>query len=248
MMEQEDTVPQKEKPSHNKPKILVFISGSGTNLEKIINQVEAGNITAEIIGVLSNKPDAYGLTRARNHNIPSAKLPSQGQLKDSQLRKEYEQKIIDYVKDNQPHLIVLAGWMVVLGDEFLRQMQALKVIVINLHPALLTPGNEATIQTSQGEIPVFRGTDAIKQAYEAEIPLSGVTVHQILPDHAFDTGPVITQKEVSKIPGEGLEAWEARIHKAEYQVLPTAINQVLAALNQGIDPSDGSYPWQASED
>ena len=234
---------QAEKLTAGKPKILVFISGSGTNFQEIINGVEEGNINASIVGVLSNNSDAYGLIRAENHDISAKTLPSQGKLKNPNLRQTYEQELITYVKEVHPNLIVLAGWMIVLGDDFLQQMQELEITVINLHPALLPEKNKSTINTSKGKIPVLRGTHVIQKAHEANIPVSGVTIHQLLPGNPFDTGPVVIKAEVPIKPDETLDQWEQRIHQAEYYVLPTAINRVLQVLRQGIDPSKGDFPW-----
>lgn len=234
---------QKERPIKGKPKISVFISGSGTNLQQIIDGVKKGDIDGKIISVVSNKPDAYGLIRASQHKVPTVVLPSQGVLKDPQRRKEYEERLIEEIKNNPPDVIVLAGWMVVLGDGYLQKMQELEIPVINLHPALLTRDNTDTIFTSRGEIPVIRGTHAIQDAYNLGLPVSGVTVHQVVSGIQYDVGPVILTEEVRRIDGESPEQWEQRIHQAEYRTLPTALKRVLHIMTHNIDVSKGDYPW-----
>jgi amidophosphoribosyltransferase len=234
---------QKERLIIGKPKIAVFISGSGTNLQQLIDGVENNDIDGEIIEVISNQPEALGIKRAQEHNIPTSILPSDGKLKDSQKRLAYEQKLIQEIQQNPPDVIVLAGWMLVLGDRFLQTMQEMEIPVLNLHPALLTPDDQQFIATSRGQIPVLRGTHAIQDAYDQKLPVSGVTVHQLLPGQTFDVGPIILQEEVRKKEEETLEEWEKRIHEAEYRTLPSALKRVLHVMKHNIDVSRGDFPW-----
>lgn len=241
--EERITFRQKERRIQGKPRITVFISGNGTNLQEIIDRVERKEIDAKIISVVSNETDAYGLTRARKHNINTETIPSKGYLKDVTKRKAYEQRLIEYLEKSQPDIIVLAGWMVILGNKILEKCQELEIPVINLHPALLTRDNESEINTSRGKIPVIRGTHAIKDAFDQNLPVSGVTVHQLLPGTNFDTGPIILQEEVRRKKDETLDEWERRIHQAEYRVLPTALSRVINVIKHNIDISKGGFPW-----
>lgn len=234
----------KERPIEGLPKIMVFISGNGTNLEKLIERVEDGDIEAQIIGVISNKEDAYGLVRAQNHGIPAKVISSKGMIKDEQKRhQEYMPKLKDEIEKMMPDIIVFAGFMVVLDDQFLTTMQDLEITGINLHPALLTQGSTEKIVTTRGEFCVIRGAHAIEEAYQLNIPVSGVTVHQLLPNHPFDTGPIILKEEVQRNKDDTFEKWEAKIHEAEYRVLPTALKRVIHALKHNIDISKGDFPW-----
>ncbi len=221
---------KKEKAGDSKPRILVLASGSGTNFQEIINGVETGSIDAEIIGLIANRKEAYALTRAQNHQIPFTLIPSKGQLKDPEKRRDLERQILVRVIRESPDIIVLAGWMLVLSDSFIQETNKLGTRIINLHPALLTQGLEDHVETSLGRIPVIRGFGAIEEAYEMDIPLSGVTVHEVIPGH-FDTGPIIAQEEVIKEEGETLESWEHKIHQTEYRLLPQAINSVINQLS-----------------
>lgn len=232
----------RERLIRDKARLAVLISGNGTNLQNIINVVNEGNINADIVGVVSNKFDAYGLTRAQNHSIPIIVVPSCGRLKDTEKRKNFEEELFSEIKKISPDIIILVGWMVVLSDDFITKSRQLEIPIINLHPALLTRGNSEEVMTSRGKIPVIRGAHAIEDAYNQNIRVSGVTVHQVIPG-PFDTGPVILQEEVRRIEGESLKEWEQRIHSTEYRILPTALKRVIHVMKQGVDIADGKFPW-----
>lgn len=235
--------PKLKKKVNSKAKIAVFISGTGTNLAEIIERVKVHDIEAEIVGVVSNKEGAYGLKRAKNHNIPTLVLAYESNVNDKEKRKEYDKKLLAYIKKIKADIIVLAGWMLVLGDEFLTAISEMEVPVLNLHPALLTKGLEDHIGTSRGTIPVIRGTQAIKDAFERGLPVSGVTVHQVLPKNYFDIGPVVLKEEVKRRKDDTLETFKKRIHEAEYRVLSTAIKRVIHVMKEGVDVSKGDFYW-----
>lgn len=242
----QEVFPHRKRKLQGKPKILIFISGSGTNLQKVINQVKEGKINAEIINVVSNNSQAFGLIRAKRAGISTTILSSYRQLNDSKKRLEYEKKLIQHVELLYPDLIVLAGWMVVLGDSFLKKMQKLEISVINLHPGLMTEQYEDTIATSRGRIPILRGqgTHIIPVAFEKKFPVYGVTVHQVLAGKHFDVGPVIMKEEVAREENDTLESFEAKLHETEYRILPAAIKRTLHVINHhNIDISRGKFPW-----
>ena len=228
---------------NEKLKVCVFISGSGTNLREIIRGVDDGEIDAEICSVVSNKAEALGLHHAETHAIPTAVIDSKGRLKNPDLREEFEDELIAHIRSTMPDLLVLAGWKVVLGDRFLEAVQALEIPVINLHPALLSRRDESHVATSRGRIPVLRGGHAIDDAFELNLRVSGVTVHQVLPHAVFDTGPILMKEEVARKPGESWSGWEARIHNTEHRVLPTALKRVIHVMKHDIDVSKGQFPW-----
>jgi folate-dependent phosphoribosylglycinamide formyltransferase PurN len=183
------------------------------------------------------------MKKAQKHNISTSSIPSYGKLKNPEKRLEYEQELINKIKQNTPDVIVLAGWMLILGDKFLQTMQEMEIPVLNLHPALLTNDNQQFVTTSRGQVPVLRGTHAIQDAYNQKLPVSGVTVHQLIPGQIFDAGPIILQEEVRKKEEETIEEWEKRIHDAEYRILPTALKRVLHVIKNNIDVSKGDFPW-----
>lgn len=215
----------------SKPGILVLASGGGTNFQNIIDKVNAGVLNAQVVGLISDKSEAGALDRARRNGIPDILVSSEGRSRrNSPERAEFERELLEAIKDTSPDVVVLAGWMKILSDEFLVKMQQLGIPIINLHPALLTEGNEDSVETSCGRIPVIRGAHAIRDAYDMNLPVSGVTVHRVVPG-PFDTGPIILQREVLRLEGDTLEDWEARIHQMEYQVLPEAISVMLAQID-----------------
>lgn len=233
----------KERPIKGLPRVVIFISGKGSNMENILEGAEQGSVQAVVTGVISNKADVYGVTRAKNHHIPVTIVSSERMLKDPDTRAAYMRTLIDHTSEFRPDVIVFAGWMIVMDNQFLTWMRDSEIIGINLHPALLTEGNEKTMNTTRGNIPVIRGAHAIEEAYKRTLPVSGITTHQLLPDMPFDTGPVVLQEEVRLRRGESLEEWERRMHEAEHRVLPAALKRVLHVLGHNIDVSKGDFPW-----
>ncbi|HEY4720431.1 MAG TPA: phosphoribosylglycinamide formyltransferase [Anaerolineae bacterium] len=181
-------------------RLVVLISGNGSNLQAILDACASGELNAKVAAVISNKSDAFGLERARQANVPAIAKPK---LK-AQDRREYDAELADLVAAYQPDWIVLAGWMRVLSSAFLDHFSNR---VINLHPAL--PG-------------AFPGTHAIDRAYEAyrrgEIDHTGVMVH-LVPDEGVDSGPVLAQEVVPIQPGDTLELLEEKIHAVEHRLL-----------------------------
>jgi formyltetrahydrofolate-dependent phosphoribosylglycinamide formyltransferase len=221
---------KRERLNVAKHRLLVLASGSGTNFQELINQAEAGNLNANIVGLLSDNHEAGALERARRHNIADIVVSSEGRSKmGTPERTEFEKDLLEKIVEVNPQVIVLAGWMKILSDDFLIKVQEQNIPIINLHPALLTEGKDEFVETSKGKIPVIRGKNAIRDAYEIGLSVSGVTVHEVVPG-PFDTGPIILKREVERLPEDTLEDWEARIHRMEYQIFPEAISLVLERL------------------
>ena len=180
-------------------KLGVLISGSGSNLQSIIDNIENGALQATIKIVISNKPDAFGLTRAQKHGLPVAVLKHQ----DFKTRADFDAELVKILKDNGVDLVVLAGFMRVLTPLFLR---AFPHKVINIHPALL---------------PSFPGTSGQKDAFEYGVKFSGCTIHFV--DEGVDTGPIIIQSVVPVFQSDTKETLAARILKEEHRIYPRAI-------------------------
>ena len=193
------------------PRLVILISGSGSNLQAILDAVAAGRITAVPSLVVSNRKNAYGLVRAENAGVPTAYFPFKPYRDAGKLREEYDADLAGLIRPYQPDLIILAGWMHILSAAFLNHFPNK---VINLHPAL--PGQ-------------FAGTHAIQRAYEAyqrgEIEHTGCMVHVTIPE--VDAGPVIAQAEVPILPSDSLADLETRMHQAEHTLLVTAVQSVL---------------------
>ena len=187
-------------------RLVVLVSGGGTNLQAIIDACATGDLDAEVVRVVSNRADAFGLERARRAGIEAVHVPVDGRS-----RAIYDGVLSHVVAEAGPELVVLAGWMRLLTNGFLRRFA-----VINIHPAL--PG-------------AFPGLHAIERAFEAwkagEIDESGVMVHWV-PDEGVDDGPVIAQRTVRFEPDDALESFEARMHHTEHELFIEAIAKALA--------------------
>jgi formyltetrahydrofolate-dependent phosphoribosylglycinamide formyltransferase len=193
------------------PRLVVLISGSGTNLQALLDAVAENHLQAEIAAVVSNRKAAYGLVRAEAVGVATLYFPLKSYTENGRSREEYDSDLADQVEAYQPDLIVLAGWMHVLSPAFLSRFPDR---VINLHPAL--PG-------------AFPGSDAIRRTYEAyqngELEDGGCMVHYVVPE--VDAGPVLIQATVPVMPDDTLETFEARMHSVEHQIIVQAVRLAL---------------------
>ena len=179
--------------------IAVLASGRGTNLQAIIDAIKAGKIDGKIKIVISDNPEAYALKRAQDNQIDTMVFP----YKQYNNKKEYEQKILNCLINNNIGLIVLAGYMRLLSSRIIKEYRHR---IINIHPALL---------------PSFPGLRAQRQAIEYGVKISGCTVHFV--DEGMDTGPIILQKAVEVRQSDSEEILSKRILEYEHQLLPRAI-------------------------
>jgi phosphoribosylglycinamide formyltransferase 1 len=190
-------------------RLVVLVSGNGSNLQAILDACASGELPASVICVISNKADAYGLIRAKSAGVEAihfAKLTNE-------TRQEYDKRLADYVTTQQPDFIILAGWMRILSSSFLSSFPNK---VINLHPALPD---------------TFPGTHAIERAFEAhqrgEIQHTGVMVH-LVPDEGVDNGPVLATEIVPFRKEDTLESLETRVHQTEHTLLVNSLKMVFA--------------------
>ena len=183
-------------------KIAVLASGSGTNLQAIIEDVMSGYIPAEIKIVLSDKPDAYALTRAENAGIKTqAVLP-----KNYASREEFDAELVKILKENDVEYVALAGYMRLLSKTFL---DAFPNRVVNIHPALL---------------PSFPGIHGQRDAVEYGVKVSGCTVHFV--DENMDHGPIIAQAPVPVLDDDTEETLKARILEQEHILFPHVLRLI----------------------
>ena len=182
--------------------IGVLISGSGTNLQAIIDAIDAGKVNAKIVLVLSSRPDAYGLQRAEAAGIPTVAL-NRDVYADAHAA---NQRIADEMRAAGAEYLMMAGYMRKVGAEVL---DAYPDKVVNLHPALL---------------PSFVGAHAIQDAFNAGVKVTGITVH--FANAEYDKGAIIAQKAVRVKEGDTLDALEARIHKAEHKLYPKVVGWI----------------------
>ena len=179
--------------------IAVFCSGSGTNLQAIIDSQKKGYIKAEIKLVVSDTPGCYALKRAEDSGIKTVVV----ERKNYKAKKDFEAEIINILKKEGISLIVLAGYMRMLSEDFIR---AYENKILNIHPALL---------------PSFKGTRGIKDAFEYGVKVTGPTVHFVTVD--MDAGPVIMQSPVKVTEDDTEESLGQAVHEEEHKVYPRAI-------------------------
>jgi phosphoribosylglycinamide formyltransferase-1 len=179
--------------------IGVLISGSGTNLQAIIDAIEENRLDAAIQLVISNREDAFGLQRAKKHNIPTEVLDH----KKFPSREVYDQALVEMLQKRGVELVVLAGFMRLLSPVFVK---AFSNRAMNIHPALL---------------PSFPGLHVQKKAVEHGVRFSGCTVHFVT--EGCDEGPIIIQAVVPVYPDDTEESLSARILKEEHRIYPRAI-------------------------
>jgi phosphoribosylglycinamide formyltransferase-1 len=179
--------------------IAVLVSGSGSNLQSIIDRIESGTLDAEIKLVLSNKPGAYGVERAKKHGLPHVVIPH----KDFTTREDFDRAMIEKIDAAGAKAVVLAGFMRILTRTFVHHYEG---NLVNIHPALL---------------PSFPGAHGQPDADAYGVQISGCTVHFVTEE--MDSGPIIIQAAVPAHPGEGGDALGARILEFEHRVYPQAI-------------------------
>jgi phosphoribosylglycinamide formyltransferase-1 len=181
----------------------VLVSGRGSNLQAIIDAVERGEVQAQIAIVISNRPEAYALTRAASHRIPARVVREE----DYPSRLEHNRAMLRHLRDYGVELVVLAGYDRVLHPEFVR---AYPLQIINVHPSLL---------------PAFGGgLHAQEEALNHGVKVSGCTIHFVTEE--VDSGPIILQKAVPVLDSDSVESLSQRILEEEHRLLPQAIQLI----------------------
>lgn len=180
----------------------VLISGNGSNLQAIIDACESGKIPAKVAVVISNNPDAFGLRRAKKHNIPAVAIDHRAYAD----RNTYELEIVKVLQQHGVELVCLAGYMRIVGEVLLQHYRGK---MINIHPSLL---------------PSFPGLHAQRQALEHGVLITGCTVHYV--DEGCDTGPIIIQSAVPVKEKDDEVVLSDRILQQEHQIYPEAIRLI----------------------
>jgi phosphoribosylglycinamide formyltransferase-1 len=192
-------------------RVAVLASGTGTNLQAILDSVH-GREGVEVVCVGSNKPDAMALRRAADAGIETGVF----ERDDHADRVERDVALADWLEQREPDLIVLAGYMELLSEPFVGRFRDR---IVNVHPALL---------------PSFPGLDAIGQALDYGVKVTGVTVHFV--DEGVDSGPIVLQRAVDVPADRDRDSLEAEIHRIEHEILPEAIG-LIASGKVSFDPS-----------
>ena len=182
--------------------IGVLLSGSGTNLQALIDRVADGSLAADIVLVISSRPDAYGIERAKAAGIPVLVLNREVYAN----AEAADQRIVDALREAGAEYVVMAGYMRMVTSVLL---DAFPNRVVNLHPALL---------------PSFRGAHGIQDAWDTGVKVTGVTVH--FANAEYDKGPIIAQRPVEVREDDTVDSLEARIHDVEHELYPQVIQLI----------------------
>ena len=185
-------------------KIAVLFSGGGSNLEAILERLHGkvfGETRIEVALTLTNKANAGGIAKAAKFGLKSVILNH----KDFASREKFDAALVREIEKSGAELTVLAGFMRILTPVFTRQIRA-----INLHPSLL---------------PLFKGAHAIKESFESDMKVGGVSVHWV--SEELDGGAIIAQRAFEKSAGMSFEAYEAKIHEIEHELLPQVVVEIL---------------------
>lgn len=183
-------------------KIIVLISGNGSNLQAIIDACKSGMIGGNVVGVISNKANVFGLERAKKNNIPSEVINHN----NFGTREEFDQELVTSIRSYQPDLIVLAGFMRILSPIM---TSAFKNKMINIHPSLL---------------PKYPGLKTHEQVIANNDAEHGVTIHSV--SEELDGGPIIAQSRIVVHKNQQLEDLIERIHKIEHKIFPKVIGMI----------------------
>lgn len=184
-------------------RVAILASGNGSNFEALAHQFQAGLLPGELAFVFSDHHNAYVLERARRLNIKAYSF----EVKEFENKAAYEKALLQLLQEQQIDLIVLAGYMRIIGKTLLSHYSNR---ILNIHPSLL---------------PSFPGLYGIKDAYEYGVKVTGVTVHLV--DDGVDTGPIIAQEPVMILPEDSLESLEEKIHQTEHRLYPKVLRDVL---------------------
>lgn len=179
--------------------MAVLVSGEGTNLQALLDEVH-GRDDIEIVAVASSRPEARGLERARRAGVETAVFARAGD------REARDRALGDWLEERRADLVVLAGFMEVLGPDFIRRFRGR---IVNVHPSLL---------------PAFPGTTAIADALEHGVKVLGVTVHFV--DEGVDTGPIVLQEAIECPYPRDIAEVEKRVHGVEHRLLPRAVRLI----------------------
>lgn len=184
-------------------KLAVFASGSGSNFQAIIDSVERGELNAEIAILICDKRDAFAIERAKKHHIKVFQFIP----KSFENKQAFETEILRRLEELNVELIALAGYMRLIGETLLRAYEGR---IINIHPSLL---------------PSFPGKDAIEQAHEAKVKVTGVTIHYV--DEGMDTGPIIAQAPIFIEENDTVDVVRTKIQAVEHKIYPEVLQKLV---------------------
>jgi phosphoribosylglycinamide formyltransferase-1 len=200
---------------------LVMASGSGTNLQAVLDRSRDGSLPLDVTAVVVNVPGAYAVERARAAHVPSVfELPWK---RVERTRADYDAELLELVRAEDPDLVLLLGWMHLLSEPFVRAFPNL----LNVHPAFLPldPQRDDVGMPDGARVPAFRGAYAVRDAFAAGSSWIGATVHVVTPE--TDRGPVLARKPMRLLPGERQADALARLHPIEHELVSVGIRRWL---------------------
>jgi phosphoribosylglycinamide formyltransferase 1 len=193
-------------PVAPRARVVVLVSGAGSNMVALGDAAARGEVAADIVAVISDVSDAPALQRATERGIPAVAIPF-----DRRDRPAWEARLADAVAEHDADLVVLAGFMRILSGAFLARWPDR---VVNVHPSLL---------------PAFRGADAVGDALAAGVDETGVSVHLV--DELVDHGPILAQESVPVLPGDTRTTLLSRLHEVEHRLLPRCVDELARTLH-----------------
>lgn len=182
--------------------LVILISGSGSNLQAIIDRIEQGLLNARIKAVISNRPDAFGLKRAMSHGIPTLSLDH----KNYQDRASFDEVLRNHIDELNPDLIVLAGYMRILSKQFIKHFHP---YIINIHPSLL---------------PLYQGLNTHQRALDNGDREHGVSIHVVTPE--LDAGPVVLQGRFAIRESDDRQSLQHKAHRIEHRMYPKVLEWI----------------------
>ncbi|MDH5493939.1 MAG: phosphoribosylglycinamide formyltransferase [Myxococcales bacterium] len=183
-------------------RVAVLASGRGSNVQALLEAISAGRCQAEIVGLIADRSSAGALDRMRSLGLPAVAIP----MRRGESRARWDQRLLEASEALRPDLLVLAGFMRILGPAFIERFRGR---IINVHPSLL---------------PAFPGAHAPADAIAAGVRISGCTVHGV--DEGVDTGPILAQAALAVLPGDDAASLHSRIQRLEHTLLPAVIDWI----------------------
>lgn len=203
--------------SNSPLRVVVLLSGSGSNLQALLDDEQG----YEIVAVVSDRPDAYGLQRGLQAGVATLCVPLR-RAKDKAERDGWERTTAAVITAFDPDLLVMAGWMRVMSPWFIARFAP---HIINQHPALLPPDDGPTVTLADGRtIPAIRGAHAVRDALRLGLGVTGCTIHRVTA--TVDVGPILAQREVPILPGDDETTLHARIKQSEHPLILQVVRAV----------------------
>lgn len=234
---------KRKRKQSKESKIIVLTKDDWINVDTIMHAIKGNKMHGLVSEVIVNKPPNGSMTIIKKHGLTVTTFPSKGIVKDETLRTFYEKRLLDHLKQREFDILLLLKWPFIFSKNFLLEMKNNEVAVINICPSLLTADNTFETSTSRGKIQVVKGLHALEEALKNNLPVAGITVHQVLPGDEVNMGPIIMQEELRITKDLSMKIKEKLAREAEERIIPSALSRALYVLDHNINISQGIYPW-----